>query len=233
MARARKSHIGDEEKAKPRSRIEPPYAKDNPYVVYCDLKREGEDHARVLILNFSAKYAAHYFIMKLIRSDTWEVCKPLINRTGIITASNIRITMFDGKLQELIDYEPTEAEAEWKDERVDQQILAFKYGRSEEAKEVVIETDGDDSSPSPKSIKPAKPAKPPREPKPVKVKPDTSGHVSANDIAKKLGVEGREVRGVLRALSLPKPEHGWSWPKAEADKIEKQVVDHLKKGKKK
>ena len=48
--------------------------------------------------------------------------------------------------------------------------------------------------------------------------------------------EGREVRGVLRALKLTKPDHGWAWPKEEAKAIEAKIVDGLKaakKGKKK
>lgn len=230
MARTRKSHTTDEEKAKPRSRLEPPYAKVNPYVVYCDLRRTGEDHARVLILNFAAKYAVRFMLDKLIREDTFEECDPVGSRTGIITSSGIRITMFDNALPDLLAYERTEAEAEWRDDNVEKMVLQFKYGRSEYATEEPIETVDEETGEVVKVEKPKKQSKPPKE---VKPKFDTTGFVSANDLATKLKVEGRIVRGILRALNLPKPDHGWSWPKEEAAKIEKQVVEAIKNGKKK
>lgn len=234
MARTRKSHTTDEEKAKPRSRPEPPYAKVNPYVIYCDLRRTGEEHARVLILTFAAKYAARFMLDKLIREDEFEECLPVGSRTGIITSSGIRITMFDNMLPELLAYERTEAEAEWRDDNVEKMVLQFKYGRSEYARDELPDPPAqEDSVDSPLPSKGVKPPRDPKPPKEVKPKPDTTGHVSANDIATKLKVQGREVRGVLRALNLPKPDHGWSWPKDEAAKIEKQVVEALKNGKKK
>lgn len=237
MARARKSHISDEEKVKSRGGLEPPRAQTghNPYVIYADLKRDQDEHARVLILNFAAKYAAHYFINKLIHTDTWEECDPVGSRSGLMTASGVRVTMFDNQIWDLVNYEPTVAEASWQDDQIDKWVLAFKYGRGEGAKDELPihspirkageSTDEEIPGPVPDRKRVVE-KKPPKE---VKPKLDTSGHTSANDIAKKLKVEGREVRGVLRALKLEKPSHGWSWPKAEADKIEKQVVDMMKK----
>lgn len=233
MARTRKSHTTDEEKAKPRSRLEPPYAKVNPYVIYCDLRRTGEEHARVLILTFAAKYAARFMLDKLIREDEFEECSPVGHRTGIITSSGIRITMFDNMLPELLDYKRTEAEAEWRDDHVEKMVLQFKYGRSEYATEEPVEVVDEETGEVVTVEKPKKQPKQPKPPKEVKPKFDATGYVSANDLATKLKVQGREVRGVLRALNLPKPDHGWSWPKDEAAKIEKQVIEGLKNGKKK
>lgn len=232
MARARKSHIGDEEKIKPRrGGIEPAYGSrvgDNIYVVYADLRREHDDHSRILVLNFAARYAAKFFISKLIHNDTWEKCNPIGSRTGIITSSGVRITMFNDEIWPILDHELTEAEAEWRDDLVEKYVMSFKYGRGDSVKEETppptVEGEG---VPQPRKEKPAKTPKP--EPKP---KVDTSGHVSANDLAKQFGVEGREVRAVLRSLKLEKPAHGWSWPKDEADKIKAQVEKGLKEAKK-
>lgn len=236
MARARKSHAPDEEKTK--TRLEPAFGAcgDNPYVIYCDQMRDGEEHSRVLVKNFKAKYAAKFMLSKLIRDDTWEECDPIGGRKGIITASGIRITMFGEDLFMLLDYEPTGPEIEWRDEQTEKHVLQFKYGSSEYAK---AKPDNDDEPEEldddlPKHAPAARAARKEKREKVVKEKKpkiDTSGMVSANDIAKKLKVEGREVRGVLRAMKLEKPEHGWSWSKDEAAKIEEKVSVALKEGK--
>lgn len=235
MARARKSHEGDVEKVK--TRLEPAYGAcgDNPYVVYCDYKRDGEEHARMLVKIFKAKYAAKFFLDKLIRTDTWEECDPVGGRTGIITATGIRITMFGEVVKTLLEYEPTEAEAAWRDDLVEKEVLRLKYGSAEGAKpkeEVteisLVDYPADPDGVGPVKVKVIKESKPIKEKKP---KIDTSTMVSANDIAKKLKVEGREVRGVLRAMKLEKPEHGWAWSKDEAAKIEEKVSVALKEGK--
>lgn len=252
MARARKSHESDEEKTK--TRLEPPFGAsgDNPYVVYCDLKRESDEYARVLILNFKAKYAARFMLSRLIMSDEWEWVDPIGGRKCIKTSSGVRVSMFGDDLAMLLDYEPTGAEAEWRDQGVEQNVLRFKYGSHDGMKKNDPIPDSsavdDDADPAERhsdraelsndrrgQLKPKREDRPKREPRD---KPDTVGHVSANDIAKELKVEGREVRAVLRSLKLEKPEHGWSWPKEQADRIRTQIVAALhepkeKKGKKK
>lgn len=238
MARARKSHDSDEEKGK--TKLEPAYGAcgDNRYVVYCDFQREGDEHARVLILNFKAKYAARFFLTKLIHNDEWEWVDPIGSRIAIRTTTGVRISMFgEDDLKMLLAYEPTAAEAEWRDEQVEKSVLRFKYGTAEGAKkdEPVADEDADlpKHAPAARAARAEKKEKVVKESKP---KVDTSGMVSANDIAKELKVEGREVRGVLRALKLTKPDHGWAWPKAEAADIKKQIIAGLeaaKKGKKK
>lgn len=236
MARARKSHAPDEEKTK--TRLEPAFGScgDNPYVIYCDLTRDGEEHSRVLVKNFKAKYAAKFMLNKLIRDDTWEECDPVGGRKGIITASGIRITMFGDDLFMLLDYEPTGAELEWRDEQTEKHVLQFKYGSSEYAKPKAENDDEpEDLDPDlPKHAPAAREARKEKRENVVKEKKpkiDTSGMVSANDIAKELKVEGREVRGVLRSMKLEKPAHGWAWSKDEAAKIKEKVSVALKEGK--
>ncbi len=231
MARARKSHDGDVETVK--TRLDPPYGScgDNPYVVYCDYHRDGEEHSRVLILNFKAKYAAAFMIAKLLNGDTWEECDPVGGRVGVITASGIRITMTGRDVWDLLEYEPTAAEAEWKDDQVAQWVLRFKYGSAEGVKKDQPVDEDDDLPKHAPAAREARAGKKEKVVKEKKPKVDTSGLVSANDIAKKLKVEGREVRGVLRSLKMEKPAHGWAWSKDEAAKIEEKVSVALKEGK--
>ena len=227
MARSRKSHDTTEEITKSHRGIKPPYSAKtggNIYVVYADLRKETDEYARVLVMNFAEQYAARWFILSLIGNDEWEYAAPIGNRSCLRTSSGIRLSMFNDHLQSVIDYEPTEAELEWSDDSKKQSIAQFKYGRHESAKAKIDEESDDDRA---DTAEPKRKAA--RAPKEVKAKPDLSGYVSANDIAKELKVEAREVRGVLRSLQLVKPAHGWSWPKDEAEKIKKQIEKGLKK----
>lgn len=248
MARTRKSHVADEEKAKTRrSRLEPAYSArvdGHRYVIYCTWKKEGEEYERCLILKFLAAYAAHHFVSKMIGNDevTWDKWND--RDAMIVLSSGIRIRAANDQMKEITNYEPTDEEAEWRDDSVIKSVNQFKYGRRE----------GDDHD-GPRDHKNTRRKSVSREERGNNVQSgtddrrgekkvskrserpsiDTSGYVSANDIAKQLGVLGREVRGYLRAV-MTKPEHGWSWPKAEADKIKKQVengLKEMKKGKKK
>lgn len=243
MVRARKSHKGDEETVSTKTHgLQPAYSGKvggDRYVVYVDYKKDGE-HTRTIVFMFSAKYAARWFIDRLIHTDTWEWCEDIGSRACIQTTFGLKISMFGKDLEVLMDYQMSTAEAEWSDPFVAKSVLRFKYGQSEftDERQSVDDEQGDtdDSEPErqppeklPRKGRSDKAERPAREPKAPRA--DTSGHISANDIAKQLGVEGREVRGVLRGLKLEKPAHGWSWPKTEADKIKEQISAALKKAK--
>jgi hypothetical protein len=228
MARSRIRKRHKEEMKPLRNGLEPPHGQPgkNPYVIYADYRRDDMEFPKVLILNFAAKYAAKFFLDKLIAGDTWEECDPVGNRRGIHTATGIRITMFDDELWGLLDYEPTELEAEWADDQVERDVQRFKYGRAEvrDGDPDVSRTEwGNDQDP-PKGRR----NKSKREPKPERPKIDKTGLVSANDIAKELEVEGREVRQVLRALKLEKPAGGWLFDKKTAEEIRTKVKKGLK-----
>lgn len=231
MVRKQQSHEANEEIVK--NRLKPAYGKTgaNPYVVYADLKKSTDEVSRVLVLNFAAEYAAHYFIMQLIGSDDWEEVDPIGTRQCILTSSGVRISMFKDDLIPLINYKPYGREAQWESSEIKRSVSMFKYGQGERIKksyDTEYGTDEDEVSGEDSSNRISK-RKEPRAVKATKVKHDTSGHTSANDIAKELGVEGREVRGVLRSLKLEKPAWGWSWPKGEAEKIKSQIIKGLKK----
>lgn len=242
MARARKSHASSEEKVKPSGSLEPAYSGmvgGNKLVVYADLQRESDPYPRVLVLTFAAKYAARAFIDLLIHNDEWERCDPVGMREGIKTTSGIRINMTKDQIWALLDYKMSPAEREWEDEQLKKSVMRFKYGQHEAARtsnDNEEQSDGTDETlsdggTSRKSTK----RREPRAPKEPKVKVDKSGYVSANDIAKELKVEGREVRGALRASGMTKPDIGWMWPKdsKELKEARKTIEANLKKKSKK
>lgn len=243
MARARKSHDSSEEDVKSsRHKLKPAYASKvggNHLVVYADLQRESDPYARVLILNFAAEYAARAFIDALIHNDEWEWVDPVGGRKCIKTTTGVRISMFRDDLEALLDLKLTPEEKEWTDDRMKQSVLRFKYGTHEAAKrddDIQELEDGTDETLSDGgTARKRSKRKEPRAPKEPKVKVDKSGYVSANDIAKDLKVEGREVRGVLRASGLPKPDVGWAWAKdsKELKKMRELIEKGLKAGKKK
>lgn len=265
MARARKSHKVDEEKAKSSSGIEPPYSPrvdGHRYVIYVMWRKNGEETSRVLVWKFLATYAAQWFVKKIVLSEeyiwrTWE----FDSSDMIETSSGITIRAHKAQMKEIMEYEPNELERGWSDDQLLKSILRFKYGADEFRRHIDQDRsseDGDDGKEfpgsrtgsdelsgkgpgnstgqldRPKQGGARRASREPKLPKDIgRVRTDTSGFISANDVAKSLGVEGREVRAALRALKAEKPSHGWSWPKKEAEGIEIQVKKFLKEAKKK
>lgn len=232
MARSRKSHEASKEDMKrTRNGREPAYSgkvDGHRYVIYCHMKKDNISH--VLVEKFFATYAANYFIDKVIGNDTIEWSKWFDRDTSIITSSGICIRAHLDQIREIYEYDPTEAESEWVDDQLIRKVNSFKYGASEYSSKAYIE----ENLPMPPEERKQRREKSNkvREAKPQRVKHDTSGMISANDIAKKLGVEGREVRAVLRAMKLEKPEYGWMFDPKTAAEIEVKVKDGLKAKKK-
>lgn len=236
MARSKGYKKRAEEEVKPgRNGLVPAYGRtgDNPYVIYCDWRREETDIPKVLILNFKAKYAAKFFLDQVMGSSEYKWVKPVGSRECIKLESGIRVSMFGKDLQMLIDYDRTIAEEEWVDDQIVRYVQNFKYGRSSEEKASDHKNiSGEDDRPGVRetSGKKHKQEKIKKEPK---TKIDKTGMITANDIAKELGVEGREVRGVLRAMKLEKPEGGWMFDKKTAEEIREKVKKGLKEKAKK
>ena len=164
MARARKSHDTDEEDVKSsKHKLKPAYSAKvggNHLVVYCDLQREGDPYARVLVLNFAAEYAARAFIDVLIHNDEWEWVDPIGNREALRTTTGVRISMFGDTLHQLMAYKMSSEEKEWTDDQMKQNVLRFKYGThegvkrgddNEEREDGTSETLGSSGASTPKS----------------------------------------------------------------------------------
>lgn len=214
MVQARKSHITNEEKTK--SKGGPP---EYPYVIYCSYHREGEEYPRVLVLKYEMEKQARNLVDQVIAGDEWEWQIWQKTDAMIVTAKGVKIRAIRDQLRSIMEIDPqTVTRESIKD------VLQFKYGKSEHPRiENTEET---------KSEEPTERISAPKLEKPIKEKTDTSQLVSANDIAKKLKVEGRIVRAVLRSLKLSKPAHGWAWSKTEASSIEEKVSAAIQRDKK-
>lgn len=234
MARARKSHNTDEENIKPSRNKLPaavsPKVGGNRYPIYVDYS------GRIIVALYNQYYAARWFINSVIGpTGSYEWIEPFAGRQCIRTDAGVRIGMY-GPLKDILDYEMSEEELAWSDPPMSKNILHLKYGSWNNEK-----SDGEDEAPDlPKHAVAARAIRAERKEtsptaKSNPPKRDLSEYVSANDIARELKLEGREVRGILRHLKLEKPSHGWSWPKEEATNIRAQVVAalHNTKGKKK
>jgi hypothetical protein len=238
LAHPRKSSRTDEEFDKPtRSGLPAPYSGrvgGNKYVIYAYTQKELEDHPRLLVLNFKAAYAARRMIDLLVGKDGYEHYI-IGGKSGIITTSGIKITAFGGQVEELLKYELSPQEAEWRDQQMEMSVGRLKFGTSWEGEPRVKEMEAqveDEETGEIKTIK-VKVPKEKKAKKEPKAKIDKSGMVTAGELAEGLKLEARIFRGALRALGLPKPEGGWLWPKAEADEIVKKVEKQLKGEKKK
>ena len=138
--------------------------------------------------------------------------------------------MFNEEIWDLLEYNPTQAEAEWHDAQVETHVRRFKYGVSAEDRPSRVSVDTPEGGTNQDEAPRKKLKREKKEPKP---KIDKTGMVSATDIAKELGVEGKDVRVVLRAMKLEKPQGGWLFDKKTAEDIREKVRKGLKEQAKK
>lgn len=233
MTRNRKSSKTDEEKVSLRSDgLRHPYPKKpglGKYVIYCDTHKEGEDHPRVLVMIFAEAYAAARLVKILVGEDDYKDHN-VGGRTGIITDSGIIITAFpEGMIKELAKFKPTEAEAAWRDDSVEQSALRLKHGKQWEVpkreREVETETVEDETTGELVTRKVSKKARKEKKEKAPKI--DRTGMVTATALAARLKIEPRIFRGALRAMKKVKPTGGWLWSPEDAEAIFKEVTAHL------
>lgn len=235
MAR-RKSHASDKEDVKSRRGL-PSY----PYVVYASWVPPGHE-MRWLILKFPDAWGARNMINSLTHNlfgGKYELKKTSSLGWHYMQFENgMRISLRDDeRYQEVMELEFDETEA-----FVSAEVQQFKYGSGYESHRSNGKSsyDGDDQAQADEGTKRggrgrkerSKSASDRDEPRALRErrpKVDRSGMVSANDIAKELGVEGREVRGVLRSLKMTKPEGGWLFNPKEADQLKADIKAHLKK----
>lgn len=237
MARRTKSSQTDKEDV--RRTVEglkhpyPSKAGGGKYVIYADTKKQEEDHPRVLVLIFQEAYAAKRFITVLIGNDEWEEGEPIGSRRGIVTTGGVRITAFGDAIDELMQYELSSQEAEWRDQAMETAALRLRLGTHWEGKkEEVVEEQVEDETTGElvtREVKVKKGKKEKKEKPEKKPKLDKSGMVTAGDLAARLKIEPRIFRGALRSLKKVKPEGGWLWSKDEAEAIFKEVEKELKK----
>lgn len=142
-----------------------------------------------------------------------------INSTKLVTEEGM--TIISPELEQIAEYELSKKEQAyvWPEPFLTE-VTAFKN-------RVSVKT----SSPKAENSKVDKPKREPRQPKEKKERtprPSKDGLITVAEIAKELGVEPRIARGALRQSKTPKPDAGWAWPKAEAEKIKAVIKKGLK-----
>lgn len=78
------------------------------------------------------------------------------------------------------------------------------------------------------TVPPPKQLTPEEKAKRLKNKVKRGAHVTASQLAEQLNITPRVMRSHLRALKLPKPQHGWAWPPGEAKTIAAKIAKRLK-----
>lgn len=232
MSRLGKSHKPSKEKAKPK--IEPAYAENpsgNIYVVYARYNKAGVSgmtEPRCIVHTFAALYAAKHFVDLLCKGAdvTWAVGPSKFDK---LFSTFVGVKVESEHLREIYEYEPTELEAGWRDERLNHSIASLVHAPVHENMKLEGE---DETSDEPRAITKREKSNRTRQADPnKKPRADTTGMVSANKIADELGVHGREVRAVLRAMKEKKPDHGWAWTVDEANKMRDKIKAALDKKK--
>lgn len=187
-----------------------PY-KGKRYVLYCRKGREG-----LLVQTFAACYAARRFLDLMLRGE--EVVYE--RTTKLKTNSGIEIKC--GYLEEILDHEYSELEAEWElPAQYVSAIYFFKHRRHPQKKQPANPID----PPKEQSGVEKPPPAPKRKRRPRKSR---GGMVTAAMIADDIGVSPRIVRGALRSAKIEKPEGGWMWPPSQAIKITRTIKKRIK-----
>lgn len=172
----------------------------------------AEHKGRLMIRSFCEAYAAKAYLDCLMPEDVkmnWISNKEISTSNGLILKSDY--------LEELVEYEPTKKEQQWKlPENYVKECAAFLRG------EKVTMSDGNNEKPQVKAKRPD------AEPKPERVKkeraPRPDGLIALQDICEELKMEPKEARVILRAKKVEKPAHGrWEWPQDEVESIKKVI----------
>jgi len=235
MAR-RSSHKSDEQKTK--EKAGPP---SYPYVVYATWQpTEDPESMRWLILKFMKPWGARNMIESLRKNlfgGKYELKnRPSLNWHYMQFENGMQVSLRNNEQYTTVmelDFDESEA-------YVSDEVKYFKYRSDFKSVKSTGDTRPEENElaePDRKTSKRSRNERSadagPREPKPKseRSKVDRTGKISANDLANELGVAGREVRGVLRALKLVKPEGGWLFDEATANDIRAKVKSGLKKKK--
>lgn len=206
MARGRKRSLSNSSMAAGRGRLVPAYPSNpsRPTQVCLYLKRGDRQQCYPFYGIYAAKKTFDYLTRGV--EYRWEEVDRIVTDDGL----EIKAVGEAGRtaLEKIVEHVYTPAEEEW--ELGDYQCRCLDAIRVDIPPERLT-VEG--------TLAPVK-----KSPKPERTpRPSRDGLVAVGDIAKQLGIEPREARGILRSLKLPKPEAGWAWPAAEAEKIAAQI----------
>lgn len=186
------------------------------YAVYCIYPGDAPaGQNRQIVLTFAAAYSAKKFVDYLIAGHNFKWLQA--SHKGdipdtILTDHNVKIRIPGRGLEEVIEYEYTQAESEWAlpEEHMRQCALLRRAPDEEVTEEGEIV------------------AKPKREPKPEKPKIDKTALISIGDIAEQMGIEARDARQSLRKQKIEKPTGGWWFAPEKVEEMKVLIKKGLK-----
>lgn len=182
------------------------------YALYCF----NEDKNRRYIETAYALYAIKKIFEAVVDGEEYKWLKT----TEICLAeSGIRIR--SDKLEEIIEYEYTEAEEAW-EPGVPYTTYINQLKHGERIADTLEQAERNERGELKVTSKKAS----------TKPRASRDGLVTVQAIAEELGVLPRDARGVLRAKKLQKPAAGWAWSEKEAEDIKKMLQSELSGGKK-
>lgn len=176
----------------------------------------ARDGSADFLVIFAAPFAAKKFIEAILNGDSprWKS-----DREIELSAGDIEIRIESKLLEEIMEYEYTEAEDQWElpqpYSNYARQLRGGRYIEQSREKPAKKAPGGPKNAPEPvkRSKTPAKASGASR-----------SNLVSAIAIAAELKLKPQKLRAILRELQLPKPAVGWAWPSEEAEKIKRQIA---------
>lgn len=165
---------------------------------------------RVMIQNFFATYAASRYIDAVVGDNEirWRGEDAFI-------VPDLGVTIKGDNLETVMEYESKGAEAEWElpePHATDAKFIATGERRKASPPARMSEDDTDRAKQ--RGDKPKR-SGPPR------AVPD--GMISLAAICEGIGMAPRDARAILRKKA-DKPDHGWAWPAAEANKIKAMLA---------
>lgn len=203
----------------PQAYASPP-GRPGKYCLY--ISRDGEDDTQSMAVVFAASYAARKFLDVLLEDDEiewWE--NPFMVRLGvnvegctIRSSSSIVVSTrwWPDRMRKVVEHEYSLEEMGWQLRNpMRQWAVMFRNGPNFPR---TLEEDGH--------------VREKRERKPVQHRAPRDGLTPVADIATALGMEPREVRGILRGLKIEKPAAGWAWPAEKAAEIQSLIEKHRK-----
>jgi len=205
----------------------PAYPYKGPVAIHFAFRCEFE--GRFMMLSFHAAYAAKHFINTLLHGLTF---KQISN--DVIRADNGLTIKGEWRdcLNEVLEHKLTENELKWRAPEPypyywarflgKRELPALDYmmppqlmtgGEQREARPVVVKR-RERTQEEKKTV--------------VRAKIKGGDYITIGQIADELKTQPRVLRGILRDLKQPKPEHGWAWPPSEAEKIKSKLKSRLR-----
>lgn len=205
-----------------------PYAhhprKPGIYVLYIDWPEKDRSCVHIYAEAFGAKRHLDILLKDLdfdISTDD-DLVGLIDDKRWLVAENGLRVRCH--LLQEILDHVDSPEEESWQMEtRHKRAIEAFRYGEPKTPQEDLDQPRIDSPQESEKKIRRAKRRQENAEPRKPREKPD--GMITVAMMAESLKILPREARARLRKASITKPDLGWMWPEAEAQKIEELIAN--------